>query len=463
MPQMTLLEQIRDTLRPALGRKAPPLVYLFVPFRHTCESLEQKVTKNTKEFWFSPSAKQKLISSCALRASVQTLLRLAGNPRQSCLVPPALGLILLLAPLQASGSAPLFARFTSDRPSPYAGEAFRLTLRIYISGGNVDKQVSISGLPAPPELQLRGFEELPLEVETLDGIPYEVRPFQTWARASQSGSLKLAPQLDVTWIQTTRSFFFTQESRRPARMVAEAFILPIRTRRERGQPDSFSGLVGQYRFTVAATPLNIARRDLITLTATVEGDWIPDTFIMPRLENTPDLKVYEMKLDAEESSPTRQVCRQTVVPQEHSPALLPELTLCTFDTRLDTYKTQTAGPFPVTFHAERITPRQDYVPQGQNSNSGAALAPATPASILAPRDPFWIRLRDRLTGIRNLVIRGQGDISVRLAPDEASRELFTLKPGEVVRQETRQEDWLRISCPKGIGWVSGQATEPLVR
>ena len=379
------------------------------------------------------------------------------------ILPPALALILLLAPLQASGSAPLFARFTSDRPSPYAGEAFRLTLRIYISGGNVDKQVSISGLPAPPELQLRGFEELPLEVETLDGMPYEVRPFQTWARASQSGALKLAPQLDVTWIQTTRSFFFTQESRRPARLVADAFVLPIRTRRERGQPGSFSGLVGQYRFTATATPLNIARGDLITLTATVEGDWIPDTFIMPRLENTPDLKVYEMKLDTEESSPTRQVCRQTVVPQEHSPALLPALTLCTFDTRLDTYKTQTAGPFPVTFHAEQMTPLQEYVPQRQNSTSATALSQSPPPPPGGGEDPFWMKLWDRLSGSRNLIIRGRGDISVRLAPDEASRELFSLKPGEVVRQETRREDWLRISCPKGIGWLPGQATEPFGR
>lgn len=375
---------------------------------------------------------------------------------------PALGLILLLAPLQASGSAPLFASFTSDRPSPYAGEAFQLSLRLYISGGTLDKQVSIGGLPSAAELQLQGFEELPIESATLDGTLYEVRPFRTWARATQHGSLKLAPQLDMTWIQTSRSFFFTQESRRPVRITADNFIIPIRER-PGDPPASFSGLVGRYRFSVAATPLDIAHGDLITLTSTLEGDWIPDTFTMPRLESTPALKAYGMKVSKDESSPTRQVCRQTVVPQDGTTALLPALTLCTFDTRLDTYKTQTAGPFPVTFHAERVIPRQDYVPQGQNSNSGAALAPATPASILAPRDPFWIRLRDRLTGIRNLVIRGQGDISVRLAPDESSRELFTLKPGEIVRQESRREDWLRVSCPKGIGWVPGQATEPLVR
>lgn len=373
----------------------------------------------------------------------------------------AVALILLLPPLQAIGAPPLFARFTTDRQTPYAGEAFQLTLRIYISGGNLDKQVSIGGLPATSEIQLQGFEELPIESVTLDGALYEVRPFRSWARALQHGSLKLAPQLDMTWIQSSRSFFFTQESRRPVRVTAESFSIPVRPRPEGNRPPSFSGLVGRYRFTSVAAPLDIAHGDLITLTATLEGDWIPDTFTMPRLESTPALKAYEMKVAAEESSPTRRVCRQTLVPKADTSVLLPALSLCTFDTRLETYSTQTAGPFPVTFHAERITAAQEYIPKRPTPATGTVPPESPPASPPASGAPLWARFWDRLTGSRDFVVTGRENISVRLAPDDSSRELFLLRPGTVVRQDARREDWIRISCPKGIGWMPGQSVEPI--
>jgi len=359
-------------------------------------------------------------------------------------------------PFVATAAAPLFARFTTDRKTIMAGEAFRLTLKIYIAGGNLDKQISITGLPAPADLQIHSFEELPVESATIEGQSYEVRPFRTWARAPHPDALTLAPRLDGTWIQTTRSFFFMQENRHPIQIIPESFVLMIRPLPAAGKPASFSGSVGNYLFRAAASPLDIAAGDLITVTLTVEGDWIPESFHMPQMEATPGVKIYDSKLVAEESSIVKQVYRQTVVPQEIFCTALPALSFCYFDTGSGTYKTLSSGPFSITYHAERTPVQPLYTPPERpsetNSGISTAGASAAPASSLSG----WRVLRARITGSREIVLQGSGDISVRLAPLESSQELFTLKPGSSVVIDSSTDDWLRITCPKGIGWVRQQ-------
>jgi hypothetical protein len=362
-------------------------------------------------------------------------------------------LLLLSVPLQGSSAPPLFARFTTDRNSIYADEAFQLTLSIYVAGGNLDKQVSISGMPAPTNLLVRSFEELPAETTILEGLAYEVRPFRTWARASQAGPLTLAPQLNATLIQTSRSFFQMQESRRTVRITTESFRLTIRPLPVTGRPPRFSGLVGKYSFSATATPLDIALGDLITLTLTVEGDWIPDDFEMSGIEGTPGLKKYAPKIAKEECFPVKHVTRQTVVPQDPSCTAIPPLSLCYFDTGSGSYIVKTVGPFPITYHAERAPPQQPYSPPRVAVQTNETSSLPGKVKIRPPPESVWQSLGHRLSGNREVTLRGTGDVSIRLAPAESSSELFTLKPGIVVNIESKHEGWRRISCPKGIGWI----------
>lgn len=365
---------------------------------------------------------------------------------------------LVMLPFAAQAAPPLFARFSADRPRPYVGEAFQLTLRLYVTGGNLDKQISMSGLPAATDLQLKGFEELPIGTEVIDGNSYEVRPFRTWARAPHPGTVILAPRLGSTWIQTTRSFFFMQESRRPAEIIAESFNLSIRPLPAAGRPQAFSGLAGRFRFTATAAPLDVAVGDLITLTLAIEGDWLPDLFEMPTLHSTPLLKVYDARPVVEECTPLRRISQQTVVPQEGGEAILPPLKLEIFDTGSETYRTLSAGPFPITFHAEHAVKQAIYTPpmRSQNHAIAAPSSRASPAPAASPWQRFWTML----SGRHEATVGGKSAASVRLAPAESSEELFTLEPGTVLVIVDRQGDWIRISVPKGIGWIQAAQTGP---
>lgn len=368
------------------------------------------------------------------------------------------GSLIFLATCSPSFSAaPLFARFSSDRTNIYAGEAFQITLAIHVTGETLAPKISIDALPNPDQLRLYPFQELPTETITLNGHPYEVRKFRAWARAPKAGSVSLSPRLDGNFIQTTRSFFFMQESRRPANIPVEPMTLTILPLPEAGRPADFSGLVGHFHFSVLPTPLNIALGDLISTTFTIEGDLLPDTYLKPAIKECPGLKVYDLKTAASESTPNRHVYSQTLVPGTSTLTAIPACSLSYFDTRQMRYKTLTAGPFPLRFHSEHTPVQTVYSP------TQPPVIPAT-NSMESPghleKQPVWEQLRQWVTHEKKAVITEKTDVQVFLAPSESSQKLFTLKPGTAVVIQTTNENWTGITTPDGIGWLPTSAITP---
>ncbi|MEI6167019.1 MAG: hypothetical protein WCS52_07475 [bacterium] len=361
------------------------------------------------------------------------------------------GLLFLSLCLPAISAPPLFARFSTDRSTIYEGEAFQLTLAIHVTGETLAPQISIDALPAPDQMQLYPFQELPRETTTLDGLPYEVRKFRAWARAAKAGPVSLSPRLSGTFIQTTRSFFMMQESRRPASIPVETRVISIRPLPETGRPPDFSGLVGRFTFSAIPAPLNIALGDLITITYTIEGDLLPDTYLRPNIKPGPDLKVYELKPAGNESTLVRQVFNQTLVPCNSNLTALPACSLSYFDTRNMRYETLTAGPFPIHYHSEHAPAQSIYTPAPTHSNT--VTPNLSEKSTENAGDSIWHRLDQQLRQGKGGTISGNDDVQVWLAPSEASLKLFRLKPGATVSLGATNENWIYVSSPSGSGWI----------
>jgi len=358
----------------------------------------------------------------------------------------------------AYSAAPIFARFSADRATIFEGEAFQVTLAIYITGETLAPQISIDALPPPHQLQLYPFQELPMETTTVDGHPCEIRKFRAWARAPKAGTVSLAPRLNGTFIQTTRTFFMMQESRRPASIPVEALALIIRPLPDSGRPADFSGLVGRFAFSVVPTPLNIALGDLITVTFTIEGDLLPDTYLKPSIRPLPELKIYDLKPVAGESTPVRQVFNQTVVPGNSNITTIPACSLSFYDTRQLCFKTLTAGPFPIRFHAERLPVQTVFSSTGVMTNAGStnAINPAGPSKPLTMYARLWQWVKHEKTAI----ISGKEEVQVFLTPSESSKKLFTLKPGDSVTPGATYDNWVCVSSPAGTGWIPTTAITP---
>ena len=232
--------------------------------------------------------------------------------------------LIILFPLAVFADLPLlFARFTADRTGIYTGEPFQLTLTIYVSGQNLDKQISISGLPAPDRLHLDPFQELATENVTLEGRPYEARRFRCRAKGQVDGPLVLAPTIQGTLVETVRSYFFVQHRQQPIGIPMEPLTLTFLPVPEAGRPAGFSKAVGTFAFRAVAAPLDIAVGDLVTVTMQIQGDDLPEGFIPPSVPDAPGLKNYEVKPVPEESTDRQWVFRQTVVPVEASVKAVP--------------------------------------------------------------------------------------------------------------------------------------------
>jgi len=367
-------------------------------------------------------------------------------------------LIVFMLCFPALSAAPLFARFSTDRAIIHAGEAFQITLAIHITGETLAPQISIDGLPPADPFQIYPFQELPVETVTLDGLPYEVRKFRAWARVSKAGSVSLAPRLNGTFIQTTRTFFMMQESRRPANIPVEALTLTIHPLPESGRPMNFSGLVGHFNFSVTPVPLNIALGDLITVTFKVEGDLLPATYLKPGVQSLPELKVYELKPVVGESTPSRHVFSQTIVPGNSNLAAIPACSLSFYDTQQMRYKTLIAGPFPIHFHAERAPVQSVYsTPQAANKGEASNLmknAPLGGGPSMSFRFWHWLKNENTATVI------GRDAVQVFFAPSETSQKLFTIKPGTSLTHGETTDGWIYISTPDGMGWVRDTAISP---
>jgi hypothetical protein len=353
--------------------------------------------------------------------------------------------------LPSFAAAPLFARFSPDRATIYAGEAFQVTLAIHITGETLAPQISIDALPAPDQLQLYPFQELPIEHVTLEGLPYEVRKFRAWARAPKAGSIAFSPRLNGTFIQTTRSFFMMQESRRPASIPVEALNLSIQSLPEIGRPPDFSGLVGRYSFSVSPIPLNIAPGDLITAVFTIEGDLLPDIYLKPGIKPLPELKVYELKAVAGETTPSRHVFNQTIVPVSSTLTAIPACSLSFFDTRKMQYITLTAGPFPIHYHAEHTPVHSVYSPTQNIAKAEKTniISRSTPVNSPGIKDRIWRNLKNE----KLVTTAGDAKIQAFLTPSESSKKLFTLKPGSSVIAGSTNDNWIFISAPEGMGWI----------
>lgn len=354
-------------------------------------------------------------------------------------------------PMAASAAPDIFARFTVDRNGIFAGEEFGLTLTLYAAGHALGKQISISGLPPADQLQLTPFQELAIGTAIQEGRSYETRPFRCRARAAQPRKIVIAPGLQGTIEEITRSYFFVQHSQRPVSIPVEPLALEIRPLPEAGRPASFSGAVGRFAFTASAAPLDVSVGDLVTVTFRIAGEGLPDTLPSPSVPETPGFRIYAAQRVPEESSGAQRVFRQTVVPTEAAAGSIPAVAFTYFDARAERYRTESAGPFPLTFHADRAPVQPIYVPPPSTATTSSASRPK--AVPMPPAPGRFERLKNRLLARKLFVVSGPDEVTIRLAPSESARPLFTLKPGVAVSVESTVQGWSRITCREGIGWV----------
>jgi hypothetical protein len=202
--------------------------------------------------------------------------------------------------------------------------------------------------------------------------------------------------------------------------------------------------VGTFTFTVTPEPLDVAVGDLIKLRIRIAGEGYLDGVVCPAASPGAGFKVYPPRLVGQKRNAVE--FEQVVIPLNSDATTLPAMAFTSFDARRGAYRTQTRGPFNVTFHAPREVDRsQPYRPV-----TGKGEPAPAPALTLADKIEQW-KQQPAPRGAETVIVIEP--VTARLAPAGVARALFDCKPGEIVSINEETANWISIRRRRDMGWI----------
>lgn len=315
--------------------------------------------------------------------------------------------------------APLRLRATLDPPAPYVHQTALLTLEILtLPNVNIDERMSLhdSTLPASGCIH-SDFMALDPDRIDVDGTLYDRRRFQAALRFTSSGTFSMRPGLRVNVLTRNQQaasrrrdpfddmmFDFSPFGRSSAVTatpvdiaVPETIDATVRAVPKKGRPADYSGAVGRFTFTASASPVDVHVGEPVTVSVALSGDGNIADARPAFFTDTVAYKAYEAKLSGDAPAPESpggiKRFDQVVIPRSDALMELPALSFSYFDPVAETFKTATAGPFPLHVSAAdgQAAGSALLLAPGAAAASGASPAALPPATLVLADDIHYLQ------------------------------------------------------------------------
>ena len=319
------------------------------------------------------------------------------------------------SPDTPDGPVPLRLRATLEPASPYIHQSAHLTLEILsLPNINLDDRFDLlpSTLPATSCVRSDFVALDPDRIEA-DGTVYDRRRFQAVVRFTSAGTYTLTPGLRGNVL--TRADNSSRRRRDPFESmfsdswpfggpsmtatpvevsVPESMPVTVRPVPTANRPADYSGAVGRFSFTATATPSEVAVGEPVTVSIVLSGDGNISDVRPPFYSDTPAYKAYDAKLSGDAPVPTApqgtKRFDQVVMPRTDALMELPALAFAYFDPDAETFRTLTAGPFPL-----RVTPAADAASSAlllaPSAGASSSAAPSAPAALVLATDIHYLK------------------------------------------------------------------------
>lgn len=154
----------------------------------------------------------------------------------------------------------------------------------------------------------------------------------------------------------------SRDRRRKYVVPSNTPTLRVRELPAEGRPAGFAGLVGEYRISTSASPLEVNVGDPITLTVTLEGSDYMQNVELPPLERmegfSKDFKIPEERA-AGKVEGKKKIFTQTVRAKSENVDEIPPVVIVSFDTASERYVTVRSDPIPLKVNPTRIVTASD--------------------------------------------------------------------------------------------------------
>lgn len=284
-------------------------------------------------------------------------------------------------------SEDLFATLTASVDEALVRETIELTLTFF----STEPIGDINLLDFPEEgFELTEWQEIQSRSRVINGTRYQQKRFVARLTPTQPGTLVFDPtfRIEVQEPGSPRSMLFGSMRVRTVRIqLQEPLTLEIQAPPAEGRPEGFTGHIGSFRLEAEISPSEVRVGDPITVRVSLEGSGSLKQALPPHYEASADFKVYQANVVTEDLRRDglggRKVLEQVVIPTSPDLTELPELTFHYYHPESRSYKTLTAGPFPVTITGEGL--------QAQSEGSLPLVAPRNELEALG-EDLVYLKL-----------------------------------------------------------------------
>jgi hypothetical protein len=285
-------------------------------------------------------------------------------------------------------------RMSLSRSSCYVGEPVLLTVTWYIGRDVEEFTFSMPVLESvdfsieTPEVKIdqsKKYYRIPVGGQeviaekgtgTLDGRSYATISFTKALFPKRAGRLEI-PQSSVqcaavSGVARGRDLFddFFNDNFFGARRGAmkkyvvpsNALSLDVKELPAEGKPANFAGLVGEYKISASASPLDVSVGDPITLKVTLSGPDYLGHVDLPPLGDQTELATYfkipDERADGKIVGKTK-VFTQTIRAKNENVKEIPPIVLSYFDTKKGRYESVSTAPIPIVVHPTKVVTAVD--------------------------------------------------------------------------------------------------------
>jgi hypothetical protein len=337
---------------------------------------------------------------------------------------------LLVGATVASAQTPQAeAHLITPRPYLYVGESMPLILELTTRDADIDN-LNLNGLPTTDNLSIApSFNPGPVERRSVDGRVEETRRYATQLTGKRPGIVRFNTVLDVMIGVTRRTGFMTTRSSRSGRIKIPMVSVEVRPLPPTPEGQETISAIGALAFSVTPSSTNVAVGDLITVRMELAGEGNLDQVTLPELHPTPNFRLYPAKVV--ETSPTRIVKEQIIVPQSAQARAIAPVSFSWFDTTTESYQTKTFGPFALTFHEQQ----------------------SIDASIFKPIKKHDTSAESDLTHGSSHSESTEAQIPARLAPSSDAAQLFIIPADAPFRRIRTYGEWQTVEYEGRRGWI----------
>lgn len=262
----------------------------------------------------------------------------------------------------SSNNVQIFLQATPSKSEVFVGEPFTMRYVLYSNKGlvglNAEKMPEFAGFVKEETFQAKNITHT---LEVINGIRYyayrisNYTLFPTYSNTFTLDKMELLCAYEVP----AKSFFDFGTTKR-VYIQSNTSVIRVKPLPLTGQPQNFSGAVGQYDIKSDLSSKLLKTGESVTLTLTISGSGNIRMFEPPTLPIIPNIDTFPPEESDDLYHPDnisgKKVIKYILIPEEPGTYDLPEISFTYFEPRSETYKTIYTKPMTFTVEKGKVTP-----------------------------------------------------------------------------------------------------------